>query len=255
VTLTATDPQGPGVASTHYTTNGTDPTLSSTTYTGPFTVGSTKTVKFRSWDTVGVVEPTNMQLIQVDTTKPTISAACNGTTCSTGWYTTTPVSVTLTGTDTGSGIDKLYYTTDGSTPTTSSPVYSSAINVTQTTTVKYISSNKAGNTSAVGTTALKIDAARPTVAMTSPANGASLKKATITVTASASDPGTGSGAASGIKQVQFFRDNGTSLGIDTTANYSASWVATVGTHTLYAVATDNAGNTTTSAVITVTITN
>jgi chitinase len=91
--------------------------------------------------------------------------------------------------------------------------------------------------------------------MTSPANGSTRQKGTITVTASASDPGTGSGAASGIKQVQFFRDSGTSLGTDTTANYSASWSATVGTHTLYAVATDNAGNTTTSAVITVTITN
>jgi hypothetical protein len=257
VTLSATDAGGPGIASTHYTTNGTDPTLSSTTYTGAFNVAATKTVKFRSWDTAGNVEPTNSQLIQIDTTKPTTAMSCNGTTCSTNWYTAVPVTVVLTASDTGgSGVDKTYYTTDGTTPTTSSPIYSGSFNVQQTTTVKYFTVDKAGNVSTTGSILVKIDAARPAVSITKPTNGSTFRVATTTVTASASDTGTGTGNASGVLQVEFFRDGGTSLGVDTTASpWSVSWTPTVGTHTLYAIATDKAGNTTKSATITVTVTN
>ncbi len=47
-------------------------------------------------------------------------------------------SVTLTCTDPqGLGCGNIYYTTDGSTPTTSSPVYSSAILISATATLKY----------------------------------------------------------------------------------------------------------------------
>jgi hypothetical protein len=254
VTLSATDAGGPGVSSTHYTLNGTTPTLSSTTYTGAFSVSTTKTVEFRSWDTAGTAEATKTQVIQIDTAKPTTTISCNGATCSTSWYTAAPVAVTLTAADTGgSGVDKTYYTTDGTTPTTSSTVYTGGFNVPQTTTIKYMTTDKAGNTSTVGSTTIKIDATPPTVAITKPTNGSTLKAGTITVTASASDAGTGTGAASAMAQVEFFVD-GASIGVDTTASpWSASWTAAVGTHSLYAIATDKAGNTTKSATITVTV--
>jgi hypothetical protein len=256
VTLSATDPGGPGVASTHYTLNGTTPTLSSTTYTGPFTVSATKTVEFRSWDTAGNVEATKTQVIQVDSNKPTTSISCNAATCSTGWYTSVPVTVTLTGADTGgSGVSKTYYTLDGTTPTTSSSVYSGAFGIQQTTTVKYMTTDVAGNTSTVGSTSIKIDAAGPTVAVTEPTSGSTFKVARVKVTATVGDLGTGTGTASGILQVEFFRDGGTSLGVDPNSPWTVTWTPTVGTHTLYAIATDKAGNTTKSATITVTVTN
>jgi peptidoglycan/xylan/chitin deacetylase (PgdA/CDA1 family) len=255
VTMSATDVGGPGIASTHYTLNGTDPTLSSPSYTGAFSIAVTKTVKYRSWDTAGNVEPTNTQLIQIDTAKPTTAIGCNGTTCSTGWYRSVPVAVTLTATDTGgSGVDKTYYSTDGNTPTTSSTVYAGAFNIKQTTTVKYFTVDKAGNVGATGSVLIKVDAAAPTVSITKPTNGSTLTTAATTVTASASDLGTGTGNASGLLQVEFFRDSGVSLGVDTTASpWSVTWTPTVGTHTLYAIATDKAGNTTKSATITVTV--
>lgn len=91
------------------------------------------------------------------------------------------------------------------------------------------------------------DTTAPQVSITAPTVGASVS-GTITVSAS----------ASGVTGVQFKVD-GSNIGAeDTTAPYSYSWnsfnVAN-GTHTLTAVAHDNAGNTKTSAAITVTVSN
>jgi chitinase len=79
----------------------------------------------------------------------------------------------------------------------------------------------------------------------------------VTLTASASDLGSGSGAPSGVADVTF-NLNGTKISSDSTAPYSISWSIkknqAPGQYTLTAVATDVAGNATTSAPITVTIT-
>ena len=94
------------------------------------------------------------------------------------------------------------------------------------------------------------DTTAPAVSVTAPANGATVS-GTVTVTATATDN-------VGVGGVQFKLD-GNSLGAeDTTAPYSVSWnttTATNGTHTLTAVARDAAGNTTTSATVTVTVAN
>ncbi len=88
----------------------------------------------------------------------------------------------------------------------------------------------------------------PTVALTAPANGASYTAgANITLNANAAD------SDGSIAQVQFFR-GATSLGTDSSAPYSASWSnAAAGSYVLKAVATDNAGATTTSALVNVTV--
>ena len=92
------------------------------------------------------------------------------------------------------------------------------------------------------------DTTPPTVAVTSPASGATVT-GTVAVTASASDD-------VGVVGVRFELD-GAALGSeDTTAPYEASWNASgavPGSHTLRAVARDAAGNNGTSAVITVTV--
>ena len=90
----------------------------------------------------------------------------------------------------------------------------------------------------------------PAVSVTSPAGGATVS-GTVTVTANASDN-------VGVAGVQFLLD-GANLGAeDTTAPYSVSWntaTAANGTHTLTARARDAAGNLTTSAAVTVTVSN
>jgi peptidoglycan/xylan/chitin deacetylase (PgdA/CDA1 family) len=149
VTLTATD-LGSGVASTHYTTDGTAPTLSSPTYTGPFPLTGTATVQYASWDNAGSAETVHSLTIVVeqgtDTTPPTTTISCNGAACSSTPY-TAPVAVTLTAADNpgGWGVANTYYTTDGSAPTTSSTVYTGPFAVKQNSTVKFFSTDLAGN--------------------------------------------------------------------------------------------------------------
>jgi peptidoglycan/xylan/chitin deacetylase (PgdA/CDA1 family) len=258
VTLSAAD-TGSGVSKTYYTTNGSTPTTSSTVYAGQFTVQNTTTVKFFSVDNAGNSEPVESQLVQIDTAAPTTAVTCNSAACSTGWYATAPVTVGLSATDNsgGSGVSATYYTTNGSTPTTSSTRYTGPFPVSQTTTVKYYSVDSAGNSEAVKSQVIQIDAAAPTVSITSPASGSSFAQGTkVTVTASATDLGTGSGAASGIASVTFYLDGTTVLATDTSSPYSFSWNTkgvAKGTHKLTAVATDVAGNSTTSAAITITI--
>jgi hypothetical protein len=94
------------------------------------------------------------------------------------------------------------------------------------------------------------DTTPPTVAMTAPANNATVS-ATATVSANAAD-------AVGVVGVQF-RIDGTALGTeDLTAPYSISWNTTGasnGAHVLTARARDAAGNQTTSAAVNVTVNN
>ncbi len=102
-----------------------------------------------------------------------------------------------------------------------------------------------GNVTVSAGRAVTVDNTAPTVAITSPANGASLFLS-ATLQASASDN-------VGVTQVVFY-DGGTVIGTDPTAPYSVSWgllTVSKGTHTLTARAHDAAGNVTTSAPISV----
>ena len=121
VTLSATDTGTSGVAVTRYTTNGSDPTESSPTYSGPFSVPTTTTVKYRSWDNDGNVEATKTQAIQVDTTAPAVSitAPAEGST-----ITSANATIVANPTDAGSGIRQVEFFVDGTAiGTSSSPPY------------------------------------------------------------------------------------------------------------------------------------
>lgn len=91
---------------------------------------------------------------------------------------------------------------------------------------------------------LGICAIVPEVAITSPTNNSIiLAGSSITVAASASD------ADGSVTQVQFFAGNN-NLGTDTTAPYTADWLATgLGDVSLKAIATDNEGNNAESSVL------
>ena len=136
-------------------------------------------------------------------------------------------------------------TLDGTYTITAAALTDGLHNVTATAT------DGAGRASSPSTaSSVTIDTASPTVSVTAPASGATVS-GSVPVTAGASD-------GIGVAAVQFHLD-GTVLGAEATAApYSTSWDTTAaqnGSHTLTAIARDVAGNTTTSASLTVTIAN
>ena len=246
VALSATDSDS-GVAVIRYTTDGSDPTQSSAAYQAPFVVSGTTTVKYRAWDVAGNVEPTNSQLIQVDPTAPISSIACKGSTCSSGWY-APPVAVSLAATDTGSGVAAIRYTTDGSSPDASSPLYASSFNILATATVKYRAWDVAGNVEPTGSQLIQVDATAPNISITSPTNGATVT-GNLRLTASAAD------SQSGVATVAFYVDN-TLINTSSSSPWQVQWntkKVNPGQHVLTAAGTDRVGNRATSTAVTVTV--
>src|SRR5207248_5877810 len=103
-------------------------------------------------------------------------------------YVNHDVTVTLSASDTGgSGLAKTYYTTDGSTPSTASSLYNSAEKPTLTSdgqTIKYFSTDNAGNAESVHSASAHIDRVAPTTTDNVPA---AYVNHDVTVTLSASD--------------------------------------------------------------------
>jgi regulation of enolase protein 1 (concanavalin A-like superfamily) len=119
---------------------------------------------------------------------------------------------------------------------------------TYTLTATAYDSDGAVATSTAVTVTVTSSNGAPTVALTSPASGASFSApATINMTASASDP------ENQMARVEFY--NGLTLLFSvTTAPYAWSWTnVAAGTYTLTAVAVDAAGNRTTSTAASVTV--
>jgi hypothetical protein len=115
-------------AAIYYTTNGITPTTSSTQYTGAITVSSSETIQAiaaaTGYNNSAIASATYSINLPIAAT-PTFSPAA-------GAYTSAQ-SVTISDTTTGAAI---YYTTNGSTPTTSSTQYSGAIAVSSSETIQ-----------------------------------------------------------------------------------------------------------------------
>jgi hypothetical protein len=144
----------------------------------------------------------------------------------------------------------IFYTLDGSDPAADTAhLYLAPFTVSETTTVKFFALDQAGNREEARAQIIRIDAEAPTVAITSPATGATVS-GTVQVRVTATD------AASGMARVAFYLDGvlqETSTGSG--PNFQWSWNtrrATKGVRTITAIATDAAGNSS-SAEITVTV--
>lgn len=127
--LTITDTT-PGAA-IHYTTNGTTPTAGSTLYTGPITIASTETVEAVAIATGYSPSPIGSKaysyLPYPPATAPSFSLA--------GGTYNTPQTLTLTDSTPGATI---FYTTNGTTPTSNSTPYIGKITVASTELVKAV---------------------------------------------------------------------------------------------------------------------
>jgi hypothetical protein len=116
-----------GGASIYYTTDGTTPSSSSTLYTAPLTVGTSETlsaIAIEAGDTTSGIATGDYTINVAPTGPPDFSVPA-------GTY-SSPQTVSITSSTPGAVI---YYTLDGSTPTTSSAVYSGPITVSSTETI------------------------------------------------------------------------------------------------------------------------
>ena len=165
---------GSSGATIYYTTNGTTPTTSSTKYTGAISVSASETIKaiaVASGYTNSAVATAAYTIASVLPT-PTFSPVA-------GTYTTAQ-SVTISD---GSSGATIYYTTNGTTPTTSSTKYSGAISVSASETIKAIAVASGYTNSAVATAAYTISNVLPAPTFSLPSG--TYANSTLTISDSA----------------------------------------------------------------------
>ena len=156
----------------YYTLNGTTPTNTSTLYNGPITVSKNTTLRYIAIDKAGNTSSVYTQTYTIDKTLPAASASVKG-----GLYNTNKV-VTLKMSEAG----KIYYTLNGSTPTSKSILYTKPITISSTTTLKYLAIDLANNKSATYIQNYVIDKTAPKVASTTPKNNSKNVSLTSTIT-------------------------------------------------------------------------
>jgi len=148
VNLTAKDDLDPN-PKIYYTLNGTDPTTSSTLYTGPITISNEgkTTLKFIAVDSLGNTSPVSILNYIIDKTAPSANATPVGGTFNTAQ------NVTLTVTDNLDPNPVIYYTLNGTIPTTSSTRYTGPITINGLGNIilKFAALDAAGNWSPVYT--------------------------------------------------------------------------------------------------------
>ena len=186
---------------------------------------------------------------RVDGTLPIVTI----TSTSGGSWTKNKIVVTVTATDSYSGIKSIEYSYDNKTwttvtsgldtNTTTRKVWTPEYTANQNRTLYVRTTDNAGNVSIVKSTNIKIDKSGPTVTLSSTSGGAWANKK-IVVTATATD------SYSGIKSIEYSYDNkswttASSSNFDTNTTTKKVWTPEYTANqnrTLYIKATDNAGN-------------
>lgn len=126
-------------ATIYYTTNGSEPTTTSTRYTGPFWVNNTSTVK--AFATAAALESSAAQTAEyrIVNIAPTPVITPDG-----GLFSVAQPATITAGTGT-----TIYYTLDGTTPTTSSSLYTAPVLISSSGTLKAIATKPGAENSPV----------------------------------------------------------------------------------------------------------
>jgi len=175
VALTATDTLS-GVAKTYYSIDGSEYREGTS-----FTVGGdgTHQIKYYSVDQAGNKEAEHTVEVKVDGTAPVTTANAPST------WSKEDVNVTLTATDTHSGVAKTYYSIDGSEYREGTSFTVSGEGTHQ---IKYYSVDQAGNKEAEHAVEVKVDGTAPVTAANAPSTWS---KEDVNVTLTATDTQSG----------------------------------------------------------------
>jgi outer membrane protein assembly factor BamB len=241
VTLTATD-SGSGVANTFYRIDSGDVQ----TYSAPFMVSgdSNRQIVYWSVDQAGHTESQHFFTLKLDGSAPTTNISTTGTNGWNGWK-TSPVQVTLSPSDSRSGVAATYYTVDGGpTQPYSGPFM---INESAAHQVNYWSVDNVGNTETQKSAPVNIDKDAPVTesSVSGPAGNNNYYRGAVQVTLTASDSVSGLGVQPTTYQVDS----------ETVKTYMGSpfTVSGDGSHTVRFWSTDFAGNTASPNTITINI--
>ena len=194
-----------------------------------------------------------------DRTAPSKSITCNAVACGAGWYTAT-VSVTVSGTDAGSGMGSVTRNVDAAGQVSTGGA-SATFNVSGDNaghTVQYFTTDAAGNASATATQTIKIDGTAPTVVtgLTS-ATGPNGAPVTLDLTWTAATDATSGVAGYTVRWLQTNAcpaatpanyPNSAAIGVVTA--YSISGLANNQNYCAYLTTTDNAGNVSVASAVT-----
>ena len=203
----------------------------------------------KAYDVNGNVGTSTPAVFDADNTPPaaSVTAPSNGAV-----VTGSALTISANATD-SSGIQKIDFYADGTLvgTDTSAPFTANwnTVNVPDGQHSLYVvATDTPGNSATSAAVSVTVDHLGPTVAITNPVNGAVIT-GIVNLAVNVFDGG-------GVQKVQYYRDSSVLLGTSSSAPYSFGWdttAVTQGSHTLFAVATDLAGNTATSATISVTI--
>jgi hypothetical protein len=196
-------------ATIRYTTDGSAPTAASPAYTGPITL--TRTTTIRAITTASAMVDSNEAAADY-----TVAVVAPSFTPAAGTY-AQPQTVALSTPTSGA---RIYYTTDGSTPTTVSPIYTGPISVTRTTTIRAIGAATGMANSTVASATYELKAATPTF---NPPGGSYLLPQLVEI--SSASPGT---------TIYYTTDGSTPTTAST--HYTGAFLVGVGTTTVRAIA-------------------
>ncbi|GEN05489.1 hypothetical protein MFU01_05260 [Myxococcus fulvus] len=166
ITLSCEDGAGSGCVAIYYTLDGSPPSTSSTRYSSPLSLPGTGGLRLRfiGVDRAGHGSNEGNEYFVVDTQPPVSTASPPW-----GSY-AAPIDVTLSCSDSGSGCARIHYTLDGTTPTTSSPVYERPLRIASPTRVNFFGVDVAGNEGAALSLPFVVDTVPP-VTQASPEGG------------------------------------------------------------------------------------
>ncbi|MGE5690197.1 MAG: OmpL47-type beta-barrel domain-containing protein [Pseudomonadota bacterium] len=151
--------------------------------------------------------------VTADATAPASAFTCDAVACTSGWYTTKPVTVVVTATDGESGLDEIRTSTDGSAP---SAEYLGPLSLAAegTTTVRASALDNVGNAETPVAQDVRIDTVAPTASM---GPVAAYLRGTVSLGSTQSD------ATSGVGSVQF---QVSPAGAGSWSNVPATWDTT-----------------------------
>jgi hypothetical protein len=216
-----------GVASTHYQLD----TGGWQTYSSSFLLSSEgiHVLEFYSVDSAGNSETPKSISVNVDTSAPATASALTGTEGLNSWYIGDSVTVSLTTSDSASGISSTLYRVDNG----NWQLYSTQFTITKqgTTTIDYYTSDVAGNVETQRSVSFKLDSVSPSLAIVTPGNG-SFVAGTVNISWLCSD-------SNGIAEREVKVD---ALGWQTVPESVFITQVTDGTHTVQVRVTDQSGN-------------